>query len=126
MTYPILLLAVALAGKPVAIPSDAEPSTRLAASELTNYLYRITGKVSEVKVGGEGEQWNSSSVVVGTLKTLKAVPAAAKAVLAKTEDIEAAWKDAFEVPGDLLRRMRDKLPFPAAQYHPLVIGEPRR
>ena len=33
---------------------------------------------------------------------------------------------AFEVPGDLLRRMRDKLPFPAAQYHPLVIGEPRR
>ena len=53
MTYPILLLAVALAGKPVAIPSDAEPSTRLAASELTNYLYRITGKVSEVKVGGD-------------------------------------------------------------------------
>ena len=101
MTYPILLLAVALAGKPVAIPSDAEPSTKLAASELTNYLFRITGKVSEVKVKGaierseiaEGlrEQWNASSIVVGTLKTLKDTPAAAKEALAETEDIEAAW-----------------------------------
>ena len=92
MTYPILLLAVALAGKPVAIPSDAEPSTKLAASELTNYLYRITGKTSEVKVKGEGEQWSSPSVVIGTVKSLgEAVPAAAKAALAKTEDIEAAW-----------------------------------
>ena len=80
---------VPLAGRAVAVPRDAEKSTCLAATELTNYLFRITGKTSEIVCGIEGD---APAVVVGTVKTLgDAAPAAARAALAKTDDIEAAW-----------------------------------
>ena len=80
---------VPLAGRAVAVPSDAERSTRLAATELTNYLFRITGKASEIACVADGD---SPAIVVGTVKTLgDAVPSAACAALAKTDDIEASW-----------------------------------
>ena len=152
MTYPILLLAVALGGKPVAIPSDAEPSTKLAASELTNYLFRITGKSSEVKVEGMGGQWNFSSIVVGTLKSLgEAVPAVAKDdpgdYVPRDADLAVADFAEFREPKFKIRRLdacrsrvfRGEFAhteehysiggigfLSTAQYHPFVIGEPKR
>ena len=95
MSFSLVLMAsFALVGAEksatVVIPERAEPSTVLAATELTNYVFRISGK--QVEVRGEGEQRTVPSVIIGTLKTLgDGVPAAAKAALAKTKNYEAAW-----------------------------------
>lgn len=88
----------------VVIPENAEPSTRLCVEELTNYVGKVTGVTLQVKVRGAierseiaersvglREQWSSPSVVIGTLNTLKDVPAAAKEALAKTKQFEAGW-----------------------------------
>ena len=85
-----LLAAFNLLDARVVVPHNAEPSTRLCVEELTNYVFRISGK--QVKVGGEGEQRTVPSVIIGTLKTLgDGVPAAAKAALANAKQYEAAW-----------------------------------
>ena len=77
--------------KPVVLPANAEESSKLAATEWTNYVFRVSGKQVEVKVRGEGEQWNCSpSVIIGTLATLKDVPKAIRDKLAESKSYEAS------------------------------------
>ena len=77
--------------KPVVLSANAEESSKLAATEWTNYVAKATGVALEVKVKGEGEQWNGSpSVIIGTLATLGDVPKAIRAKLAEAKSYEAS------------------------------------
>lgn len=71
--------------KPVILVANAEESSKLAACEFTNYVYRATGVAPAILVGS-GE----AGVVIGTLATLPDVPAAAKAKLAESKSYEAS------------------------------------
>ena len=76
----------------VVIPENAEDSTKYAANVLVEYVEKMTGRKLEVKEKGEGEGGRGTPrVVIGTLATLKDVPAdiAAKLRGAKT------WKKKF-------------------------------
>ena len=73
----------------VVIPQAPDEATKLAAAELTNYVFRVTGRGMDVvvraKPGGAGE------VVIGTLNTLgNAVPPAIRSRLNATDNPEAA------------------------------------
>ncbi len=71
------------------VPENAEPSTVLAVTELTNYVFRICGKQMSVK-RGVGRR-TAPSVVVGTLATLADVPAAIRMALDARSEAEAFW-----------------------------------
>ena len=75
----------------IVLAADAEESSQLAATEITNYVFRLTGK--QVKVRGEGEGKGVGAILrIGTLAKFPGeVPAEAKAKLAKTEKTEAYW-----------------------------------
>ena len=76
----------------VAIPENAWESTRLAATEFTNYVSKATGAALQVKVKGEGEQRTDCSVVIGILGELgDKVPDEARKALEATDNFEAAW-----------------------------------
>lgn len=74
----------------VALPEDAEESTRLAADELTNYVFRATGRMLKVVRGGTAEANGGPSVVIGTLATLADVPASIRRRLEAAGSHEAA------------------------------------
>ena len=97
----ILIAAFALVGADraatVVVPANAEPSTLLCAAEITNYVAKISGTVLRIETGdpsfteaAEGER-RTGNVHIGTLKTLKRVPASAKTELEKSKNYEAAW-----------------------------------
>ena len=76
-----LAVSAAAAFGSVGLPSDPRPSSLLARDEFTNYVCRITGRTDACP-----------PTVIGTVETLgDRVPAAAKAALAKTGNIEASW-----------------------------------
>lgn len=72
----------------VVLPAEATESTRLAATELTNYVCKATGVALPVEVG-EGKR-DGASVIVGTLATLKGVPKEIVRRLKATDNPEAA------------------------------------
>jgi len=67
---------------PIVIPAEAEASTELAAKELADYVEKISGvrpeirSRLEVKGEGQGQQWTGPFVEIGTLNTMKDLPAA--------------------------------------------------
>ena len=96
----VLATAVAEAGsftlvengkaKPVVIPANAEESTKLAATEWTNYVAKATGVALEVKSKSEKVKSAEGCVIIGTLNTLKDVPEEVKAKLAESKSYEAS------------------------------------
>ena len=96
----VLLAAFNLLDARVEIPRNAEPSTVLSVTELTNYVAKISGKILEVEVEGREGSGNSTvnlnlqpqpSIFIGTLKTLKDVPERVRTALANAKQYEAAW-----------------------------------
>ena len=104
------LLALALAGaalsaqafdfvadgkaKPVVIPANAAESTKLAATEFTNYIFKASGVMPEVEVGGvdmsaHATRDASGTVRIGTLATLADVPEAIRELLKGEESLDA-------------------------------------
>ena len=80
----------------IVLAKDAEESSQLAATEITNYVMRLTGKtmavVREGSVPVPATRDASGTVLIGTLAKFPGeVPAEAKAELAKTEKTEAYW-----------------------------------
>ena len=58
----------------IVIPANAEDSTKYAAGVLVEYAEKMTGRKLEVKGECEGGR-GTPRVVIGTLATLKDVPA---------------------------------------------------
>ena len=75
-------------GKPAAIvlPENADPSSRLAAEELSEYTGKVTGVKLPV-VTGKSDAANK--VYIGTLQTLKKIPSAAQKALQSAKQDEA-------------------------------------
>lgn len=77
----------------IIIPADAEDSTKYAADVLVEYVGKITGrklKIENTRVPGRAE------VVIGTLKTLKGLPADVKAKLDSAKQFEAGMVKAAD------------------------------
>ena len=83
-----MTLSKDLPGVAVLVPENAEESTRLAASELTNYVYRASGVV--LNVGRYVENGGKGGIVVGTLDTLPDVPTEVRAKLEAAKSFEAS------------------------------------
>ncbi|MBQ3340619.1 MAG: DUF4838 domain-containing protein [Kiritimatiellae bacterium] len=77
----------------VVLSSRAEESSRLAAVELTNYVYRATGRLLPVRFGGGGA---GAKVVIGTLDTLDRVPSGVRERLCAMRQPEASWTGVAE------------------------------
>ena len=73
----------------VALPDDPDEATKLAVTELTNYVERVTRRtLPVVRLGSEPPD---GKIVIGTLKTLgAAVPAGIRSRLEATDNPEAA------------------------------------
>ena len=68
----------------IVLPEKAHPSTKLAAQELAEYTEKVTGKKPAVVTG---KSRAANRVCIGTLDTLKDIPAnAAKALKAAKQD----------------------------------------
>ena len=89
----------------IVIPADAEDSTSWAAETLQRYVKKITGRELEI-VRARG---NGPAVVIGTLATLKDVPADIAARLKAAKQYEASftrvaddtiWIVGKETPGE--------------------------
>lgn len=72
----------------VVLNENAEASSVLAATELTNYVCKISGGLLRVKVGGKGTAGN---VFIGTLGTLKDVPMEICTTLGARPEAESFW-----------------------------------
>ena len=72
--------------RPIALPEAAFASSRLAAQELADYTEKATGVRPEVVTG----EATPGAVVIGSLATLKDVPAAVRAELARSRSSEAS------------------------------------
>ena len=92
----------------IVIPANAEDSTKYAAGVLVEYVEKMTGRKLEVKVKGEGER-GTPRVIIGTLATLKDVPADIAAKLKGAKQFEAGiakatpdtlWFVGKETPGE--------------------------
>ncbi len=73
------------------IPTKPEESSRLAASEITNYVMRATGTQLEI---GEFDPAAPArgAIVIGTLQTLgDAVPCEIRSALQASDRLEASW-----------------------------------
>ena len=73
----------------VVIPQTPDESTRLAAAELTNYVFKITGRQMPVVTRGNAAN-AAPEVVIGTLKALSDVPQSITRRLDATDNPEAA------------------------------------
>ena len=73
----------------VALPEKPDLATKLAATELTNYVFKITGREMPVVTRGKTAT-NTPEVVIGTLKTLSDVPQSIRKRLDATDNLEAA------------------------------------
>ena len=74
----------------VVLPERAEPSTYLAAEEITNYVFRSTGIKLDV-CSDAAAPADASRVVIGTLDTLASVPGDVREKLLSMKQSEAAW-----------------------------------
>ena len=93
----------------VVLPANPDEATKLAATELTNYVFKITGRElpvvtrgkaaggtgfvpSAMNTGGTGSvpSANAFKVVIGTLKTISNVPQSISKRLDATDNFEAA------------------------------------
>ena len=73
----------------VVLPQTPDESTRLAAAELTNYVFKITGRQMPVVTRGNAAN-AAPEVVIGTLKALSDVPQSIRKRLDATDNPEAA------------------------------------
>ena len=75
----------------VVLAKSPEESSRLAAAEITNYVFRATGAALEIREGGRGKR-DEGKIVIGTLDTLgEAVPADIRRALESSSRLEASW-----------------------------------
>ena len=74
----------------VVLPERAEPSTYLAAEEITNYVFRSTGRKLEICTEATAPA-DASRVIIGTLDTLESVPGDVREKLLAMKRYEAAW-----------------------------------
>ncbi len=76
----------------VVVPECADEATTLAAAELTNYVFKASGRLVQVQKAkrGETDADGRAKVVIGTVKTLSGLPAGIVARLAATDNPEAA------------------------------------
>ena len=70
----------------IVLPENADPSSRLAAQELSDYTGKVTGVKLPVVTGKSDA---SNTVYIGTLQTLKNIPADAAAKLKNAKQDEA-------------------------------------
>ena len=70
----------------IVLPEKPHPSTLLAAQELADYTEKVTGKKPAVVKGGSSA---SAKVFIGTLDTLKDIPASAVKALKSAKQDEA-------------------------------------
>ena len=75
--------------KPVVLPANAEESSKLAATEWTNYVFKASGVCPGIEQSSI-RTIEQSSVIIGTLNTLKDVPEEVKAKLAEAKSYEAS------------------------------------
>ena len=76
----------------IVLAQDAEQSSRLSAAELTNYVFKATGRSIEVMAGMRPTASNSPIVYMGTLERFPvAVPDDVRARLGSMKQTEAAW-----------------------------------
>lgn len=74
----------------IVISDEAEPTSRLAARELAEYVFKATGKKAQIK--SAGEERKPVSVFIGTLSRFPGeVPAEAREALGKCRQFEAGW-----------------------------------
>ena len=73
-------------GVRISVPAKPEPSSLLAAEELTTYIGRATGVVPAVGVAD-----GAAAVVVGTIETLSGLPAGVRERLLEMPEKEASW-----------------------------------
>ena len=92
------LFDIVVGGEPraaIALAESPEESSRLAASELTNYVCRATGAMIGIKeegLGGSEGLGGLGEIVIGTLATLgDAVPADIRRALEGSSRLEASW-----------------------------------
>lgn len=72
----------------VVVTADiSEPSTCLAAAELTNFVQRITGRSLQISSTSSAAR----RVVIGVADKIADLPEAAQAALAATDNPEASW-----------------------------------
>ena len=96
----------------VVIPDGAEPSSRLAAVEFTNYVFKATGRMLPVREGVPDER---TKVVIGTLARLTSAPAAARKALLAEKSPEASWSG--KTDGRLWLIGKDEVAELYAVYH---------
>ena len=76
----------------VVIPAEWEPTSRLAAEEFTNYVFKATGRALGVSrtddIGGPAA---APQVAIGTVETLKALPPGVKEKLLAMKQRDASW-----------------------------------
>lgn len=91
---------VVIGGAPrasIVLSESPEESSRLAAAEITNYVFRATGAKIEIREEARGkkeEDWGKEkgNIVIGTLATLGAsVPREVRDALEKSDRFEASW-----------------------------------
>ena len=70
----------------IVLPEKPHPSTLLAAQELADYTEKVTGKKPAVV---KGKSQAASKVIIGTLDTLKDIPASAVKALKEAKQLEA-------------------------------------
>ena len=70
----------------IVLPENAHPSTKLAAKELSDYTGKVTGKKPAVVTGKSAA---ANRVYIGTLDTLKNIPASAVKALKSAKQDEA-------------------------------------
>ncbi|MFA7174205.1 MAG: DUF4838 domain-containing protein [Kiritimatiellia bacterium] len=72
----------------VVLAENPEASSVLAATELTNYVAKMTGRVLPIICGACDAK---TQVKIGTLATLSGIPAETKKALENADSYEAAW-----------------------------------
>lgn len=70
----------------ISVPEKTEPSSRLAADELSAYVEKVTGVAPRIGVAD-----SAAVVVIGTLETLSDLPAGVRERLLEMPEKEASW-----------------------------------
>ena len=78
----------------VVMPVECEPTSRLASREITNYVFKATGRLLPVRTADvccKTDGNNAGQLVIGTIATLKEVPPGVKEKLLAMKQRDASW-----------------------------------
>ena len=76
----------------IILADGAAPTSRLAAEELAEYVFKASGKKPEIRTAGRDQERKSPCVLIGTLDVFPGeVPAEARDALSKCTKFEAGW-----------------------------------